>query len=168
MKINLRNLSLQPRTSEKFTFEEEGDSNLIKDMGAKFVETLKVEFIVENTGRSYIGKGNIETNLELLCARCLENIIFSVESEFYVTIVEVAYKDRFFSEEEDIVFINDYDIDITPFVNEVLLISIPINLICKEDCKGLCSKCGINKNNSYCECEEKDIDPRLEKLKKLK
>ena len=46
-------------------------------------------------------------------------------------------------------------------------IELPFRLLCREDCKGLCPVCGANLNEMTCNCNTKQIDPRLEKLKML-
>ena len=42
---------------------------------------------------------------------------------------------------------------------------LPISFICKDDCEGLCHKCGKNLNEGTCDCEDDDIDPRMAVLK---
>lgn len=48
-----------------------------------------------------------------------------------------------------------------------ILLALPTKYLCKEDCKGLCPVCGMNLNNSSCQCNKRQIDPRLEVLKQL-
>ncbi len=54
-----------------------------------------------------------------------------------------------------------------PLIREYLLISIPINSLCKTNCAGLCPVCGTNHNHEQCDCKTDSIDPRLAKLKDL-
>ena len=59
-------------------------------------------------------------------------------------------------------------LDIDRELVEDLLLEFPMKLLCKNDCKGICSKCGKNLNNNSCECHtKKEIDPRLAILKTL-
>ncbi|MBA3541604.1 MAG: DUF177 domain-containing protein [Deltaproteobacteria bacterium] len=58
-------------------------------------------------------------------------------------------------------------IDVEPLLREQFVLAIPYAPLCKEDCKGLCSQCGIDRNSGTCACQ-KPIDPRLEALKGLK
>jgi uncharacterized protein len=48
-----------------------------------------------------------------------------------------------------------------------MILEIPINPVCKEDCKGLCSVCGNNLNSEPCDHELDSIDPRMAVLKSL-
>jgi uncharacterized protein len=65
----------------------------------------------------------------------------------------------------------EYDgkvVDWAAIVREQLLLALPIAPRCREDCKGLCPVCGVNKNETDCGCVTKQTDPRWDKLKLLK
>ncbi|MHB1687369.1 MAG: YceD family protein [Ignavibacteriaceae bacterium] len=53
-------------------------------------------------------------------------------------------------------------------VKDFALLSIPMKKLCKDDCKGLCFKCGKNLNEGDCDCEKSEIDDRWLPLKDLK
>lgn len=59
-------------------------------------------------------------------------------------------------------------IDLDPIVREQVLLALPMDTLCKEDCKGLCAQCGQNLNEAQCKCDPKPIDPRLSALKNIK
>jgi len=59
------------------------------------------------------------------------------------------------------------DIDMAPYIWETMILNLPQRVLCVEECKGLCIKCGSNRNEAECACTEDDSDPRLEVLKKL-
>jgi uncharacterized protein len=56
-------------------------------------------------------------------------------------------------------------LDLEPLVREEMLLAIPINPICRADCKGLCPICGGNLNETLCSHEGEEVDPRLSILK---
>jgi uncharacterized protein len=58
-------------------------------------------------------------------------------------------------------------IDLGELVREQIILNQPEQVFCREDCKGLCEKCGANRNLIDCKCEEKEIDPRWAALKNL-
>ncbi len=58
-------------------------------------------------------------------------------------------------------------LDLEPLVREEMLLAIPINPICRLDCKGLCPICGGNLNETLCTHEDEEIDSRLSVLKTL-
>jgi uncharacterized protein len=62
---------------------------------------------------------------------------------------------------------DNHQIDLAPLVREYMLLDIPINPVCKPDCKGLCPICGNNLNETTCVHEDTLVDPRLSVLKDL-
>ena len=57
--------------------------------------------------------------------------------------------------------------DIDEQLKEELEMAFPIRFLCKDDCRGLCQRCGKNLNEGECGCNTKEIDPRLAPLKDL-
>ena len=53
-------------------------------------------------------------------------------------------------------------------LREQVLLSLPVRTLCKPDCKGLCPRCGQNRNSQDCSCEEGQSDPRWEALSGLR
>lgn len=95
--------------------------------------------------------------LNLRCARCLKQFV----RRFPCSIHEV------FREPEDWEdFLADGLIDVTAIVRHAILLGMETRYLCKEDCKGLCAKCGQDLNEGSCGCQE-EIDPRLSVLKQL-
>ena len=69
---------------------------------------------------------------------------------------------------DEYVIVKNGFLDIDRELVEDLLLEFPPKLLCKEECKGLCSKCGKNLNFEACDCpKKKEIDPRLAILQKL-
>ena len=66
---------------------------------------------------------------------------------------------------------NDYltgmDLDVDRLVYLEVLMSWPLKVLCKEDCKGLCPHCGADRNVTDCDCDKKQIDPRFAALRAL-
>ncbi len=58
-------------------------------------------------------------------------------------------------------------IDISENVHDALLLAVPIKPVCKDDCKGLCTQCGVNLNISDCSCEKNNTDSRWQALSNL-
>ena len=102
------------------------------------------------------------------CARCLEDVSGSFSFDVERTVVtpkmtEGLTEDRI----DELVVVEDGFLDVDELLLEVLALSFPFRFLCREDCKGLCPKCGKNLNHGDCGCETKEIDPRLEPLRKL-
>ena len=98
------------------------------------------------------------------CARCLAPVSEELDIEFKRT---VAVKLEAEDENDEYLLVTDNCIDIGEPIVEETILSIPSILLCSEDCKGLCQKCGKNLNSGNCGCPEHDFDPRWAKLKNL-
>ncbi len=118
-------------------------------------------------------EGEIIGEMEVDCSRCLLpvnqvlQIAFNVgylSAENYTKEAEAQIK----TEDLAIAIYEDEQIKLEELVREQIILSLPIQFFCREDCKGLCQKCGANKNLQDCNCQEKEIDPRWAALKKLK
>ena len=95
------------------------------------------------------------------CARCTDELENRVLTDFNVTI-------NGSTEEDDLnVTLVDDKIDLTDLIKQSIYLSKPLKVLCKEDCKGICIKCGSNNNYNECNCNDTTIDPRLASLVKL-
>jgi Predicted metal-binding, possibly nucleic acid-binding protein len=104
-------------------------------------------------------RANLKTEVILPCSRCLERYKYPLDIE----VIEDFTQDEI--DDDEITRISGSTIDLKKVCEDNILLAIPYRGLCKEECKGLCQRCGTNLNNSSCECEKDDIDPRLEKLK---
>ena len=62
----------------------------------------------------------------------------------------------------------DEKIDLGEVVREQLYLALPMKPLCREDCKGLCPVCGVNRNRETCTCQQEWVDPRMAALKEWK
>lgn len=99
------------------------------------------------------------------CARCWKD----VETQFSLHFDKsLAVKNTLENEDnDDYLIITDNKVDLDTPLLEAAMLEFPYTFLCKEDCKGLCTKCGKDLNEGECGCPKKEIDPRLEILKKL-
>lgn len=167
MKIDLELLRLGIRDSLEFHFDNQGKDEYLKELGGKYQENLRVDVQVEKPGRFYLAWGQISTVLELQCSRCLERFSYSINAGFHFNLVESQRQEEFTPDEDVIVFDHD-EVEIQPFIEQVVFTEIPFAPVCMVDCKGLCPQCGTNQNLSECHCQQEITDPRWEKLKELK
>ncbi len=117
--------------------------------------------------------GTADTKALMNCARCNE----PVEVPFRVEISQRFAKDPESSpsasseeltlEEVDAEPIENERVDLEDVILYEIKLSIPMKVLCKEDCKGLCPVCGQNLNKGSCSCVTKDTDPRWDALKGL-
>ena len=101
--------------------------------------------------------GDITGEYSASCARCLAPV-----KEAFSLNVDLSVETEASPEsEEDVIIAEGKKIDLASFLQETVLMNLPLRLLCKEDCKGLCPKCGKDLNSEACDCQHKEIDPRL-------
>ncbi len=118
-------------------------------------------------------EGEIFCDIQIECSRCLTSAESSLEIPFDAAFVTPenyteAKEAELGVDDLDVSIIEDDQIDLTELVREQILLNLPTQIFCKEDCQGLCPKCGVNRNLIDCKCQEKEIDPRWEALGDLK
>lgn len=104
--------------------------------------------------------GEISCKLKSECARCLEK----AEQIFSVSLSNPVLSEEKSDLSDDYVLAEDDKIDLFSIAYEKLIPEMPFRLLCKDDCKGICSKCGKNLNFGECGCSTKEIDSRLSGL----
>jgi len=113
--------------------------------------------------------GHFATQVRLECTRCLGSVELTIEADFDDTFVDEEAADpgefEIIAEFLDESLAGD-SVDLAEVLREQILLELPEQVFCREDCRGLCSKCGQNRNLVDCNgCE--DIDPRWAVLKDL-
>lgn len=101
------------------------------------------------------------------CARCLAPVsgVFSLDFERTVAPEGMLTDQQLEDNVDEYVVTDGNELDVDEQLSEELILSFPTRLLCREDCKGLCPKCGKPLNDGPCPCPQKEIDPRLAVLK---
>lgn len=136
------------------------------DLDERFNDDIDLDVVLDKTSTQILLKTEIDTNGNFECDRCLTHFSHHIHTAYTLMYL---YQAQDFALENEIQIINKDTvyIDITDDVRQYILLAIPIKLLCKEDCKGLCPRCGKNLNEGNCNCEIDTIDPRWEALSKL-
>lgn len=157
MKINVEDIKENLGEFKELSFKEQIEDLKFQGRDIKVVKPAQMEFQVFNTDDSFLVTGSIELELNVACSRCLErfNLPVSIDLEEEVDKEEVELID------------NQAMIDITKEIDDSIMLAIPMQPVCDEDCAGLCPSCGQNLNEADCDCFMHTVDPRLAKLEKL-
>lgn len=161
MKYQLSSLvtaSLGTRTTVSV---HEGAITLDEDLEVEFLQG-EVQFTRVNHG--IYAQGQLQTQVSLTCVRCLEPFSYPFEVEIAERFV---FSRRDAAEEPIYLIASDGVIDLAEPTRQQMWISLPIQPLCRFDCRGLCAQCGVNLNDESCTCQEETIDPRLAALKEL-
>ncbi len=131
---------------------------------------LKIELYKDKKRIHLIGQ--VLTELELPCSRCLEPYRMPIDVGFdhqYLPVEEDLEVSEAEVEEEEleISYYKEALIDINALLHEQFCLALPMKPLCIDNCRGLCVNCGANLNTSPCSCETDWEDPRLEPLKNL-
>lgn len=116
-------------------------------------------------GRFY-WHGRIEGDVALECSRCLTDASAHVSDETHVIFAESGDDE---TDDPDVYRLdpNDRELDLRPVIREEWILAAPSFALCRDDCKGLCPRCGTDLNSGSCQCDEKSADPRWDALRKL-
>lgn len=118
-------------------------------------------------------KGRWKGDFQIPCARCVEPVATPLDGEFDLIFrplgVDAGPQERSISAvETEIGYYQKDSLLLEDVLREQVLLSLPVRTLCKEDCKGLCPGCGVNRNSQACTCEEGQTDPRWEALSELR
>ena len=117
-------------------------------------------------------RGHLKVRIQSDCDRCLEVAEFPIDSNFdlfYRPAERAEYEEEVAIDEgeSEIAFYEGAGIDLKDVLREYVLLSLPMQRVCREDCRGICPVCGQNRNLVSCGCEVKPVDDRWAALKRL-
>ena len=171
MRIEVENLTA---AAKPFAHTYRPEEVELDEEGARLVSDAAVEGSATRKGGQVRLRGTIQTEVELLCDRCLapERAPLAVEfdTSFVPQEVEAVKAENVELQAEDLILAS-YEgdaVDLDELVREQVLLALPSRHLCGEDCKGLCQQCGANLNEKDCSCEQGEADPRWAALADLK
>jgi uncharacterized protein len=154
--------------------------------GFRAGEAFKFQAKLQKVGTGVLLNGAFTATVVAPCKRCLAEVSLSLPTSFTLNLVprdlaaQVGLEDEGDDDEkgerggsfhlddaEEEVF-DGKKIDLDPILREQLLLALPMNAVCRDECRGLCMACGQNLNEKACGCDTKQIDPRLAALKNIK
>ena len=146
MIVDIKKIKLSGKSEVDFFYEYVPDEVLTEN------DDFEIEMPVKVTGRATLTsehgayvEGEIVYTLNGACTRCLKE----TSKEFIVPFAENVDDEN----ENGYEVIND-KIDLKKIVNDGIILNMPISFLCEEDCKGICSGCGVNLNEGTCKCKK--------------
>jgi len=170
MKVDLLSVTDEPLP---FSFRlQPGEIDLDTESVRVAGEISVVGELSKNAAKTDV-KGSITASLEIDCTRCLTPIKRELDVVFQADFVD---KEMFPGGKEthlertdlDTDVIEGNELDLAQVAREQILLNLPEQVLCREDCKGICPTCGTDLNEGECRCGEDNIDPRWAALKNLK
>lgn len=155
------------------------DAGLVLDVAEPLVSThfklcspVRASLRIDKAEAEIFVRGKAGIALELLCSRCIKTFAKDMDLDInavYAPIAEFRKEDNHevYDDELDMAFYEGDDLDLDELLKEQIILNIPMQPLCNEDCKGICPGCGTDLNVASCRCEHEHTDSRLEILKTL-
>lgn len=143
------------------------------DAAVQLVAPVKVQGEVRRRREAEIlVRGRLETEIKLECDRCLQPFAQQVATDFEaVYISSETYQqstgENLAAEDLSVSVYDGATLDLAALFREEILLSVPVQTLCRADCAGLCPQCGAHRKTTVCACAERPTDPRWDALKKL-
>src|SRR5574337_792058 len=133
---------------------------------------VEASFHLEREVNGILVSGTFSTTAVVLCSRCSEPVSVPVSDSFaiqYTAASELfdAEEVELSAAEMDADVMQDDRLDLTKLLRESVLLNLPLQPLCRAECRGLCPHCGINLNENSCRCDVREGDPRLAPLQHL-
>ena len=162
MKLNLREIIENPGSELPFALTLTGDN-------LDFPSIVRYESSPRATGRIYNEagvlrlEGEIRCDMVCICDRCAGEFSCTKTTPLSAVIVDENDDN---ADDPELFFLDGNEIDLDEILATLFILDMDSKFLCREDCKGLCPKCGKNLNLGPCGCG-KEIDPRFAVLEQL-
>ncbi len=170
-------LSIKEMEVRKVRFDETFQPGQIdfSDAGVAQAGPLHVTGVAEllaNTDGEVRLRGDLTVTMGAECDRCLAAALFPVEAKldlFYRPMSCIARDEEIEIDEgeAEIGFYEGEGIELEDILREQVLLLLPMQRVCREECKGICPTCGKNRNEAACECKPKASDDRWKALRDM-
>ncbi|MCI9128956.1 MAG: DUF177 domain-containing protein [Eggerthellaceae bacterium] len=160
VRIHIPKELFEPAETESFAGEAPLGTLDLGNDEYSFSEPCKWEVQVTNTGGALLVQGSAKVSGTTSCIRCLEDAKVELDGAiegYFVITPEGEDPDLEGDEFEELPA--NHVMDLTPLILQGLLLAAPRQPLCKEDCLGLCPKCGQDLNIGECACSSDDVDP---------
>jgi len=137
---------------------------------AKLNSPVTTDFVLAHRDRDLRIDGSVETSIIFRCSRCMKEFCKPFVADFDLTYlpqqkmtnenaeIELKYEDM------EVEYYDGIAFDVNVMVLEQIELAMPMQYVCREDCKGLCYKCGADLNEGECLCEKEATGSRLSVL----
>lgn len=121
----------------------------ISENGDASTACIEGEVSLLRTDRGILVRCRLNTTATAVCSRCLESfeqpLSLDIEEEYLIT-----------REGGSFTIDENREIDLTEAVRQYSLLALPMKPLCREDCAGLCPRCGKNLNLGPCGCAQEE------------
>ena len=162
MLINLTDVLSCEEKVVKRTVETELRSFDISLGSFPLTEERPLTLVLTNLGNDkLLLEGEFAVKAQIPCDRCLTEVDVPIEVSFSKEVDMKQSAEGRIDDLDETDFIDGYNLDTEKLVYGELLLNWPMKTLCRDDCKGICKKCGKNLNEGDCGCDTVELDPRM-------
>ncbi|MCI8659417.1 MAG: DUF177 domain-containing protein [Lachnospiraceae bacterium] len=168
MQINLTELFSVEGKEKIYTAEIDRNTFQAPDGVWEIVSKEPVILRIRNLGgKKLLLEGKAVLSLSIPCSRCLEPVNVPFELDIFQELdMDVSEADRV-EELDEQPYVSGYYLDVDQLIGNELLLNLPMKVLCREDCKGICNRCGMNLNRGSCSCDRSSPDPRMSAIQDI-
>ncbi len=146
------------------------DSFDLRDESLQLLRAPSIRLVVRKVGPQVRTVGHFGIELAMRCDRCLGDYRLPIETDFDLFFLPVeqssaAGEIELTPEDMTCSFYRQDQIDVDALILEQIQLALPIRRLCREDCRGLCGRCGADLNRDACRCGPDAFDPRWSGLR---
>ncbi len=130
---------------------------------------VAADFVLTHKDRDLRVDGTVETAIRFRCSRCAKEFSKPFAANFNLSYlpqpkwpenaeIELRYEDM------EVAYYDGIAFDVDLMVLEQIELAMPMKFVCREDCKGLCYRCGADLNEGACLCKNEETDSRFSVL----
>ncbi len=167
--LDTRELGRRPGTQREKSYDAEAPAGLgIDVLGVPEGSTVELDLRLEAVMEGVLVTGTASVALAGECSRCLEPI----EDTLTVDLQELYVYDapephRGDDEDADVSRLEDDLVDLEPLLRDAVVLALPYQPLCRDDCPGLCTECGARLADDPDHRHEDPVDPRWAALQQL-
>ena len=162
MRLNLREIINIPGGEVRFDYEPDLSDTAIGSV-KEVLLPARTRGSIKNAAGVLEFNASVEADALCICARCLKEFTRHVHIHIDAVIKDGEEAD---DDSPDVYYLDGDYIDVDEVIVTEFILSMEQRLLCRDDCKGLCERCGADLNDGPCSCK-KEIDPRLAVLGQL-
>jgi uncharacterized protein len=177
MRVDVSEIKLEAGSHQTFQLQISVDPVELAGQLIQFDRPFTGEAEIWNAGDRLLVRASLSGEALLPCSRCLTRFALPLETEFEEEFIEgqpgykAAVEDDDEAEDEsgrNVSYFTGDEIDLNDTLRDNILLELPMQPLCRDDCAGLCPSCGTNLNEGPCSCvEAKQVDSRFAALQQL-
>jgi uncharacterized protein len=160
MKIQIGGLS---EGLHRYQFREQAAT---LELGEQFSEVVDIDAALQRNGRQLYLSAAVRATGSFLCDRCAAPFTFPLS---------ITYQMYYVQDETDAGNLDPAEVQVIPpglssidlaeDVRQMVLLAVPLKLLCRDNCRGLCTSCGADLNTGPCACPPEPVDTRWDALR---